>query len=86
MKFIHAADLHIDSPMRGLDNYDRAPVDLLRGATRRALIGLVDIALREKVDLVLLAGDIFDRDLGDFRAALFFREQLSKYQPTVIKY
>lgn len=76
MKFIHAADLHIDSPMRGLDNYDGAPADLLRGATRRALIGLVDLALREKVDLVLLAGDIFDRDLGDFRAALFFREQM----------
>lgn len=76
MKFIHAADLHIDSPMRGLDSYDRAPIDLIRGATRRALIGLVDLALREEVDLVLLAGDIFDRDLGDFRAALFFREQM----------
>ncbi len=76
MKFIHAADLHIDSPMRGLDTYDGAPVDLLRGATRRALIGLVDLALREKVDLVILAGDIYDRDLGDFRAALFFREQM----------
>lgn len=76
MRFIHAADLHIDSPMRGLDTYDGAPVDLLRGATRRALIGLVDLALREKVDLVLLAGDIYDRELGDFRAALFFREQM----------
>ena len=65
VKFIHAADLHIDSPMRGLDTYDGAPVDLLRGATRKALIALVDLALREKVDLVLLAGDIFDRDLGD---------------------
>ncbi|MEO5655956.1 MAG: DNA repair exonuclease [Nitrosospira sp.] len=76
MKFIHAADLHIDSPLRGLDTYEGAPVDLLRGATRRALIGLVDLAMREKVDLVLLAGDIYDRELGDFRAALFFREQM----------
>lgn len=76
MKFIHAADLHIDSPMRGLDSYDGAPVDLLRAATRRALSALVDVALQQKVDLVLLAGDIYDRELGDFRAALFFREQL----------
>lgn len=76
MKFIHAADLHIDSPMRGLDTYDGAPVDMLRGASRRALIGLVELALREKVDLVILAGDIFDRELGDFHAALFFREQM----------
>jgi exonuclease SbcD len=76
VKFIHAADLHIDSPMRGLDTYDGAPIDQLRAATRRALIGLVDLALREKVDLVILAGDIYDRELGDFRAALFFREQM----------
>lgn len=76
MKFIHAADLHIDSPMRGLDSYDGAPVDLLRAATRRALSALVDVALHEQVDLVLLAGDIYDRELGDFRAALFFREQM----------
>lgn len=76
MKFIHAADLHIDSPMRGLDSYDAAPVDLLRAATRRALTALVDLSLQEQVDLVLLAGDIYDRELGDFRAALFFREQM----------
>ncbi len=78
MKFIHAADLHIDSPMRGLDTYDGAPVELLRAATRRALIALVDLALLEKVALVILAGDIYDRDLGDFRAALFFREQMTR--------
>lgn len=76
MKFIHAADLHIDSPLRGLDRYEGAPVDQLRGASRRALIALVNLALRERVDLVVLAGDIFDRDLGDFHAAMFFREQV----------
>ncbi len=64
--------------MRGLNSYDGAPVELLRGATRRALTGLVELALREKVDLVLLAGDIFDRDLGDFSAALFFRQQMAR--------
>ena len=85
MKFIHAADLHIDSPMRGLNSYDGAPVDALRGATRRALMGLVDLALREQVALVILAGDIFDRDLGDFSAALFFREQMARLTRTGIR-
>ncbi len=85
MKFIHAADLHIDSPMRGLNNYDGAPVELLRGATRRALTGLVELALREKVALVLLAGDIFDRDLGDFGAALFFRQQMARLTTTGVR-
>lgn len=75
-KFIHAADLHIDSPLRGLDSYEDAPVDQIRGATRKALANLVDLALREDVDLVLFVGDLFDRELGEFSGALFFRKQL----------
>ena len=78
MKFIHAADLHIDSPLRGLDSYEGAPVERIRGATRAALLALVERALAEKVDLVLLAGDIYDGDWADFRTGLFFREQMGR--------
>lgn len=76
MRFIHASDLHIDSPLRGLDRYDGAPVERLRTATRAALERLVDRALAERVDFVLFAGDIYDRDWQDFRTGLFFREQM----------
>jgi len=76
MRFLHAADLHIDSPLRGLDRYHGAPVERLRTATRGALERLVDRALAEPVDLVLLAGDIYDRDWQDFHTGLFFREQI----------
>lgn len=78
MKFIHAADLHVDSPLRGLDNYPGAPVERLRGATRAALINLVDLALEQQVAFVLLAGDIYDGNWADFRTGLFFREQMSR--------
>lgn len=78
MKFIHAADLHIDSPLWGLDAYDGAPVERLRGATRHALQNLVELALSEQVDLVLLAGDIFDREWLDFKTGLFFRQEMSR--------
>ncbi len=76
MRFLHAADLHIDSPLRGLDRYEGAPVERLRGATRQAFLGLVSAALDRQVDLVILAGDIFDGNWADFRTGLFFREQL----------
>ena len=76
MRFIHAADLHIDSPLRGLSRYDGAPVDRLRNATRRALVQLVDLALDEQVNFVLLAGDLYDCDWSDFHTGLFFREQM----------
>ncbi|HOX59882.1 MAG TPA: DNA repair exonuclease [Verrucomicrobiota bacterium] len=76
MKFIHAADLHVDSPRRGLDGYDGAPVARLRGASRQALIALVELALEQNVAIVLLAGDIYDGNWADFRTGLFFREQM----------
>ena len=76
MKFIHAADLHIDSPLKGLDGYAGAPLERLRGATRQAFLGLVAAAIERRVDLVVLAGDIFDGNWQDFRTGLFFREQL----------
>jgi DNA repair exonuclease SbcCD nuclease subunit len=76
VKFIHAADLHIDSPLCGLDAYPGAPVDRLRGASRQALIALVDLAIRQQVTFVLFAGDIYDGNWADFRTGLFFREQM----------
>lgn len=75
-RFLHAADLHIDSPLRGLSRYVGAPVERLRNATRRALENLVDLALAEKVHFVLLAGDLYDRDWPDFHTGLFFRAQM----------
>lgn len=76
MRFLHAADLHLDSPLKGLDRYDGAPVERLRTATRHAFENLVDYALAERVDFILLAGDTYDRDWQDFHTGLFFRSQM----------
>lgn len=76
MRFIHAADLHIDSPLRGLNRFEGAPLERLRGATRRAMERLVDLAVDERVDFVVLAGDLYDRDWQDFHTGLFVREQM----------
>ena len=78
--FIHAADIHLDSPLRGLQQRDDAPVDLLRGATRRALETLVVLAINEQVDFVLFAGDIYDGDWKDYSTGLFFRRQMVRLQ------
>ncbi len=86
--FLHAADIHLDSPLRGIERYEQAPVERLRGATRRALENLVDLALRERVGLVLIAGDLYDDDWDDFRTGLFFAAQMARLDaagiPTVI--
>lgn len=74
--FLHAADLHLDSPLRGLEA--DAPADLIRGATRRALVNLVDLAIAERVAFVLLAGDLYDGDWEDYRTGHFLIEQIGR--------
>lgn len=85
MRFIHAADLHLDSPLRGLARYEGAPAERLRTATRAALERLIDRALDERVDFLLLAGDLYDRDWQDFRTGLFFREQMARLNRAAIR-
>ncbi len=74
--FIHAADLHLDSPLRGLSRHEDAPVGEIRGATRRALENLVTLALQKQVNFVLIAGDLYDGDQKDYATALFFNRQM----------
>ncbi len=78
MKFVHAADLHIDSPLRGLERYEGAPVELIRGATRRAMEHLVELCLEEGAKLLLLCGDLYDGDWKDYSTGLFFSRQMAR--------
>jgi DNA repair exonuclease SbcCD nuclease subunit len=75
-RFFHAADLHLDSPLRGLERYEGAPVDEIRGATRRALENLVSQALEERVAFVVIAGDVYDGDWKDYNTGLYFAGQM----------
>jgi len=84
-KFIHAADLHIDSPLKGLDKYDGAPVDEIRSATRRAFENLVELAIKEEVAFVLLAGDIYDGTWRDHNTGLYFVSQMADLNEAGIK-
>src|SRR5947208_1570745 len=77
-KFIHAADIHLDSPLRGLERYEGAPIDQIRGATRRALENLIALALREEVAFVVLSGDLYDGDWKDFNTGIFFARQMAR--------
>jgi len=80
MKFIHAADLHIDSPLRGLADYEGAPVDRIRSATRDSFDNLVTLAIDERVDFVIIAGDLFDGKWPDISTGLWTIRQFQRLQ------
>ncbi len=77
-KFIHAADVHLDSPLRGLSRYESAPVHAIRNACRRAFENLVDLAIEEKVAFILLAGDLYDGDWKDYSTGIFLSRQMGR--------
>lgn len=85
MKFIHAADLHLDSPMRGLERYEGAPATQLRGATRQSFENLVQFAVNEGVDFIVIAGDVYDGDWTDYSTGLFFARQMTVLRKEGIK-
>jgi DNA repair exonuclease SbcCD nuclease subunit len=64
--------------MHGLTRYEGAPVEMLRGATRRAFEDLVDLAIHEQVGCVIIAGDLYDGDRDDFNTAIFLQQRLRR--------
>lgn len=83
-KFLHAADIHLDSPLHKLDHYEGAPVEEIRQATRRAFENLINLAIAEKVAFVLLTGDLYDGDWKDYNTGLYFASQMSKLREASI--
>lgn len=78
MRFIHAADIHLDSPLHGLSAYADAPADMLRNATREAFSKLVAVAIDEQVDFMVIAGDLYDGTWRDHNTGIFFCKEMGK--------
>lgn len=83
--FIHAADIHLDSPLRGVEVHEESAREEIRGATRRAFDNLVDLALRERSAFILLAGDLFDSDWKDFNTGLYFAQRMARLREAEIQ-
>jgi exonuclease SbcD len=77
-RFLHCADLHIDSPLRGLEADPDGPADRIRGATRDAFTALVDYAISQEVDFVVAAGDLYDGDWQDWRTGQFLVREVGR--------
>jgi len=75
-RFVHAADLHIDSPLIGLASRSEEFAGRIDEASRQAFDNLVSLAKEEECRFVLLAGDLFDGQWRDFRTGVFFADRM----------
>ena len=77
-RFIHTADIHLDSPLIGLAGQEGSAADRIRTATRAAFENLVGLALHEEVAFVIIAGDLYDGNWRDYQTGLFFVRQMGR--------
>ncbi|MFD0962195.1 metallophosphoesterase family protein [Paenibacillus chungangensis] len=77
-RFLHAADIHLDSPFRGLSKAPAAVREALQESTFAALRALTELAIREEVDFVVVAGDLYDEADSSLRAQLALAREWSK--------
>jgi len=77
-RFVHAADIHLDSPLRSLALRDPELAELIGNASRRALEAIVKLCLDEQVDALLIAGDLYDGDQTSMKTARFLASQVGR--------
>ena len=75
--FIHAADLHIDSPLAGLRLKDDEVAKRFAQAGRRAVELLIAETIASNAKFLIIAGDVFDGDWKDVSTGLFFVRAIS---------
>jgi exonuclease SbcD len=79
LTFIHAADLHLDSPFKGMEaNVPPALFERMKESTFRSFARIIDKAIAKRVDFVVLSGDLYDAETRSLRAQIFVRDQLSR--------
>lgn len=77
-RFLHAADLHLDSRFAGLSHLPQAIRSYLRESTFAALGRLVGVAIEQRVDFVVISGDVYDVSDASLQGQLRFREALEE--------
>ena len=84
-RFVHSADIHLDSPLRSLALRDPALAEFVGNASRQVFSRIVDLCLDEQVNALLLAGDLYDGEQTSMKTARFLAEQLRRLDEAGIK-
>lgn len=84
VKFLHIADLHLDRAFEGLAALDKQAETQLLTANQQVLTRIVDLALQEAVDFVVIAGDTFHQPRPTLKTQKFFIEEMERLQQAEI--
>lgn len=85
IKFLHIADLHLDSPFIGLSTLPQSLYSAVQESTFLSLERIITLAIKEKVDFVLIAGDIYDSEDQSVRAQARFLKEMKRLEEANIR-
>lgn len=77
-RFVHCADIHLDSPLRSLSLRNEELGEMIGNATRQAFVAIIDLCLAERVDALIIAGDLYDGDQTSMKTARFLADQMDR--------
>ncbi|MCK1976006.1 DNA repair exonuclease [Jeotgalicoccus huakuii] len=78
VKFIHAADLHLDSPFKSRTKMPASILEILMESTYKSVTRMVDFAISERVDFILISGDVFDQSNRSLKSEIFLKNQFNR--------
>ncbi|EFS8542982.1 exonuclease SbcCD subunit D [Listeria monocytogenes] len=80
IQFLHMADLHLDSPFIGLSTLPQPLFSAIQESTFQSLERITTVAIKEAVDFVLIAGDIYDSEDQSVRAQARFAKEMKRLE------
>lgn len=84
-RFLHTADIHLDSPLRSLAMRNPELAEIVGDASRQAFIAIVDLCLSERLDALVIAGDLYDGDQTSMKTARFLATEMARLNEAGIK-
>lgn len=84
-RFVHTADIHLDSPLRSLALREPAVAERVGVATREAFSRTIDLCIDESVDALLIVGDLYDGSQVSMKTAQFLAQQLRRLDAAGIR-
>ncbi|MDW6020655.1 DNA repair exonuclease [Mesorhizobium sp. BAC0120] len=84
-RFIHTADIHLDSPLRSLAMRNQSLAEVVGDASRQAFVSIIDLCLAERVDALVIAGDLYDGEQTSMKTARFLASQMTRLHQAGIR-
>ncbi|AXH99896.1 DNA repair exonuclease [Sporosarcina sp. PTS2304] len=78
IRFLHTADLHLDSPFKGMSASGPDEIEKIQQSTFQAFDRMITYAVEQQPDFIVIVGDIYDGEDRSLRAQIRFQQGMKR--------